>query len=45
MSSRVLLIAKRYEHTLGEIEDRTTKSKAAVMASTGKGWGTNGNLS
>lgn len=32
LSSRVLLIAKRYEHTLGEIEDRTTKSKAAVMA-------------
>lgn len=32
LSSRVLLIAKRYEHTLGEIEDRTTKSRAAVMA-------------
>lgn len=32
LSSRVLLIAKRYEHTLGEIEDRTTKSKVAVMA-------------
>ncbi len=32
LSSRVLLIAKRYEHTLGEIEDRTAKSRAAVMA-------------
>ena len=32
LSSKVLLIAKRYEHTLGEIEDRTTKSRAAVMA-------------
>lgn len=30
LSSKVLLIAKRYEHTLGEIEDRTAKSKAAV---------------
>lgn len=32
LSSKVLLIAKRYEHTLGEIEDRTTKSRVAVMA-------------
>ncbi len=32
LSSRVLLIAKRYEHTLGEIEDRTEKSRSAVMA-------------
>lgn len=32
LSSKVLLIAKRYEHTLGEIEDRTAKSKAAVVA-------------
>lgn len=32
MSSRLLLIAKRYEHTLGEIEERTAKSRAAVMA-------------
>ena len=32
LSSKVLLIAKRYEHTLGEIEDRTAKSRAAVMA-------------
>lgn len=32
LSSRVLLIAKRYEHTLGEIEDRTAKSRAAVMS-------------
>jgi len=29
-ASRVIMIAKRYEHTLGEIEDKTTKSKAAV---------------
>lgn len=32
LSSKVLLIAKRYEHTLGEIEDRTAKSRAAVAA-------------
>lgn len=32
LSSKVLLIAKRYEHTLGEIEDRTAKSRAAVEA-------------
>lgn len=32
LSSKVLLIAKRYEHTLGEIEDRTAKSIAAVVA-------------
>lgn len=32
LSSKVLLIAKRYEHTLKEIEDRTTKSREAVMA-------------
>ena len=32
LSSKVLLIAKRYEHTLGEIEGRTAKSRAAVMA-------------
>lgn len=32
LSSKVLLIAKRYEHTLGEIEDRTAKSREAVMA-------------
>lgn len=30
--SRVLLIAKRYEHTLGEIEEKTAKSRTAVMA-------------
>lgn len=30
--SKVLLIAKRYEHTLGEIEERTARSKAAVVA-------------
>lgn len=28
--SRVIMIAKRYEHTLGEIEDKTAKSKEAV---------------
>lgn len=32
LSSKVMLIAKRYEHTLGEIEDRTAKSRASVMA-------------
>lgn len=32
LSSKVLLIAKRYEHTLGEIEERTMNSRAAVMA-------------
>lgn len=32
LSSKVLLIAKRYEHTLGEIEDRMAKSRAAVMS-------------
>lgn len=32
LSSKVTLIAKRYEHTLGEIEDRTAKSRASVMA-------------
>lgn len=29
-ASRVIMIAKRYEHTLVEIEDKTAKSKAAV---------------
>ncbi|MDR2024269.1 MAG: N-6 DNA methylase [Hungatella sp.] len=32
LSSKVTLIAKRYEHTLGEIEDRTSKSRTSVMA-------------
>lgn len=32
LSSKVLLIAKRYEHTLGEIEERTTKSRAMVIS-------------
>ena len=32
LSSKVLLIAKRYEHPLGEIEDRTAKSRAAVVS-------------
>ncbi len=30
--SRVIMVAKRYEHTLSEIEDKTVKSKAAVMS-------------
>lgn len=30
LSSRVLLIAKRYEHTLGEIEEKTERSHQAV---------------
>ncbi len=29
-ASRVILIAKRYEHTLGDIEEKTTKSKEYV---------------
>ncbi len=32
LSSRVLLIAKRYERTLGEIEEKTAKSREAVMS-------------
>ena len=32
LSSRALLIARRYEHTLREIEDKTSTSKAAVKA-------------
>ena len=32
LSTKVFLIAKRYEHTLGEIEGRTTESRAEVMA-------------
>ncbi len=32
MSSKVLLIAKRYEHTLGEIEEKVESSRKAVMA-------------
>lgn len=32
LSSRVLLIARRYEHTLSEIEEKTSKSRAAVMS-------------
>lgn len=32
LSSKVFLIAKRYEHTLGEIEGETAKSRAAVVA-------------
>ena len=29
-ASRVIMIAKRYEHTLGELEERTAASKDAV---------------
>ena len=32
LSAKVLLIAKRYEHTLGEIESRTEVSRGEVMA-------------
>ncbi|AEE97976.1 N-6 DNA methylase [Mahella australiensis] len=32
MSAKVLLIAKRYEHTLGEIEEKAEASRKAVMA-------------
>lgn len=32
LSSKVLLIAKRYEHTLGEIERRAEESRAAVVS-------------
>ena len=32
LSSKALLIAKRYEHTLRQIEDKTASSKAAVKA-------------
>lgn len=32
LSSKVMLIAKRYEYTLGEIEERTAKSKEAVVS-------------
>lgn len=32
LSSKVLLIAKRYEHTLGEIEEKTAKSRATVVS-------------
>lgn len=32
LCSRVLLIAKRYEHTLKEIEEKTSKSRTAVIA-------------
>lgn len=32
LSAKVLLIAKRYEHTLGEIESRTEASRSEVMA-------------
>lgn len=32
LASRVVLIAKRYEHTLAEIEEKTAKSKAKVKS-------------
>lgn len=31
LSSKVILIAKRYEHSLGEIEEKTAKSRLAVI--------------
>ena len=31
LSSKVILLAKRYEHTLGEIEERAATSKMAVV--------------
>lgn len=34
--SRVITIAKRYEHTLGEIEDKTAQSKEAVRQALGR---------
>jgi type I restriction enzyme M protein len=36
LASRVVLIAKRYEHTLGEIEEKTAKSKAKVKSALGR---------
>ncbi len=32
LASRVVLIAKRYEHTLGEIEEKTTQSREKVQS-------------
>lgn len=32
LASKVVLIAKRYEHTLGEIEEKTVQSKAKVKS-------------
>lgn len=32
LASKVILIAKRYEHTLGEIEEKTEQSKAKVKS-------------
>ena len=32
LASKVVLIAKRYEHTLGEIEEKTDQSKAKVKS-------------
>ncbi|MEC1719981.1 N-6 DNA methylase [Schinkia azotoformans] len=32
LASRVVLIAKRYEHTLGEIEEKTARSKVKVKS-------------
>ena len=36
LSAKVLLIVKRYEHTLGEIESRTAASRGEVMAALGR---------
>ncbi|MPN58027.1 hypothetical protein SDC9_205724 [bioreactor metagenome] len=30
LASKVVLIAKRYEHTLGEVEEKTAQSNAKV---------------
>ena len=35
-ASRIIMIAKRYEHSLGEIEDKTAKSKEAVRQALGR---------
>ncbi len=32
LASKVVLIAKRYEQTLGEIEEKTAKSREKMMA-------------
>jgi len=32
LASKVVLIAKRYEHTLGEVEEKTALSKAKVKS-------------
>ena len=44
LASKVVLIAKRYEHTLGEIEEKTNQSKAKVKSALER-MDTYGNLS